>query len=105
MIFSRADLLPHRQLIYDEQGNLVTEAKYESYKDFNGIQFPTDIDIWRPKEEYSIGITVVKLTINEPLTDDQFALTQPPGSQLVDLGAAPATQSANPPAKGGDGQR
>ena len=105
VIFSRADLLPHRQLIYDEQGNLVTEAKYESYKDFNGIQFPTDIDIWRPKEEYSIGITVVKLTINEPLTDDQFALTQPPGSQLVDLGAAPATQSANPPAKGGDGQR
>jgi outer membrane lipoprotein-sorting protein len=101
IIFSRADLLPHRQLIYDEQGNLVTEAKYEAYKDFNGIQFPTDIDIWRPKEEYSIGITVVKLTINEPLTDDQFALTQPPGSQLVDLGAAPSTASSNPPTRGG----
>jgi len=83
--FSRADLLPHRQLIYDLGGNMVTEVKYEAYKDFNGVQFPTDIDIWRPKEEYSIGITVVKLTLNEAMNDEQFALTQPAGSQLVRL--------------------
>ena len=85
VIFSRADLLPHRQLIYDLAGNLVTEAKYEAYKDFNGVQFPTDIDIWRPKEEYSIGITVVKLTLNEQLSNDQFALEQPPGAQVIRL--------------------
>jgi len=102
VIFSRADLLPHRQLIYDTQGNLVTEGRYESYKDFNGIEFPTDIDIWRPKEEYSIGISVVKLVINEPLTDDQFALSQPPGTQLVDLDAGTTT---NKPAAGGDAQK
>jgi len=105
VIFSRADLLPNRQLIYDDQGNLVTEARYNAYKDYNGTQFPSDIDIWRPKEEYSIGITVVKLIINEPLTDEQFALTQPPGSQLVDLGAGPNTTSSNRPARGGDAQR
>lgn len=105
VIFSRADLLPNRQLLYDEQGNLVTEARYNAYKDYNGTQFPSDIDIWRPKEEYSIGISVVKLTINEPLTDEQFALTQPPGSQLVDLGAGPNTTSSNRPARGGDGSR
>jgi len=85
VIFSRADLLPHRQLIYDREGNMVTEARYEKYQEFNGIQFPTDIDIWRPKEEYSIGITVVKLTIDGPVKDDQFVLEQPPGSQLVRL--------------------
>jgi hypothetical protein len=96
VIFSRADLLPHRQLIYDLAGNLVTEARYEAYKEFNGVQFPTDIDIWRPKEEYSIGISVVKMTINEQLTDEQFALSQPAGSQLVRLGGT------NPqPAPGG----
>ena len=105
VIFSRADLMPNRQLIYDAQGNLVTEARYNNYKEYNGVQFPSDIDIWRPKEEYSIGITVVKLTINEPLTDEQFALAQPPGSQLVDLGAGPNTTSSSPPARGGDGQR
>jgi outer membrane lipoprotein-sorting protein len=85
LIFSRTDLLPHRQLIYDREGNMVTEARYEKYQDFNGIQFPTDIDIWRPKEEYSIGISVVKLTVNAPLTDEQFSLAQPPGSQLERL--------------------
>jgi len=85
VIFSRTDLLPDRQLIYDREGDLVTEARYAKYEEFNGIQFPTDIDIWRPKEEYSIGINVVKLTIDEPLKDEQFALTQPPGSQLVRL--------------------
>jgi outer membrane lipoprotein-sorting protein len=85
VIFSRTDLLPHQQLIYDRDGNLVTEARYEKYEEFNGIQFPTDIDIWRPKEEYSIGINVVKLTLDEPLKDEQFTLSQPPGSQLVRL--------------------
>jgi outer membrane lipoprotein-sorting protein len=99
VIFSRADLLPHRQLIYDLSGNMVTEAKYEAYKDFNGVQFPSDIDIWRPKEEYSIGISVVKMTINQPLTDEQFALTQPAGSQLVRLDAG---NNAQPSPGGGE---
>jgi hypothetical protein len=37
---------------------------------------------------------VVKLTLNQPLTDAQFNLPQPPGSQTVDLdkrGAAEAS--------------
>jgi len=101
IIFSRADLLPHRQLIYDAAGNLVTEAKYEAYKEFNGVQFPTDIDIWRPKEEYSIGITVVKLTMNEPLNNDQFALEQPPGAQVVRLDA----NNNGQPLPGGDAEK
>ncbi|MGZ4814604.1 MAG: outer membrane lipoprotein-sorting protein [Terriglobales bacterium] len=99
VIFSRSDLLPHRQLIYDLEGNLVTEAKYENYKDINGVLFPTDIDIWRPKEEYSIGITVVKLTVNEPLKDDQFTLEQPPGVQVVHLDSNNTSRIS----QGGDG--
>jgi len=99
VVFSRSDLLPHRQLIYDTGGYLVTEARYEAYKEFNGMQFPTDIDIWRPREEYTIGITVVKLTINESISNDQFVLSQPPGSQLVALDAD------NKTAQGGDGEK
>lgn len=102
VIFSRSDLLPHKQLIYDLAGNLVTEVRYEAYKDFNGTSFPTDIDIWRPQEEYSIGISVVKLAINEPLTDDQFALAQPPGSQLVRLDS---NNNGDRTALGGDGEK
>jgi outer membrane lipoprotein-sorting protein len=85
VVFSRIDLLPHRQLIYDKNGTLVTEAKYDDYKEFNGILFPTTIEIHRPQEEYTIGLHVLKLTLNDPLRDDQFALAQPPGSQLVRL--------------------
>lgn len=87
VIFSRTDLLPHKQLVYDKMGNLATEAIYEDYRDFNGVQFPTSITIIRPQEEYTIGLTVLKLTVNEPMKDEQFALNQPPGSNLVRLDA------------------
>jgi outer membrane lipoprotein-sorting protein len=101
VIFSRSDLLPHRQLVYDKSGNMVTEVKYEKFQNYSGINFPTDIDIWRPLEEYSIGISVVKLTLNEPLNDDQFALAQPPGAQLVRLDNENNTRTA----LGGDGEK
>jgi outer membrane lipoprotein-sorting protein len=85
IIFSRTDLLPHRQLVYDQDGNLATDSRYEGYKDYNGVYFPSQIEIWRPQEEYDITLTIVKLQLNEPLPDDKFALEQPPGAQVVHL--------------------
>src|SRR5581483_7290281 len=85
IIFSRTDLLPHRQLIYNEKGDLVTDAKYEDIKNHNGVDFPEVIEIWRPQEEYSITLKVLKLDLNQPLTDEQFALQKPPGAELVNL--------------------
>lgn len=108
IVFDRTNLVPHHQIIYDQQGNVVTDATYQVYTDYNGIRFPNVINIDRPQEEYSIRLTVVKLTINEPLQDDQFALQQPPGTQLVNLdepgqsvssNASPAPQSINPSPK------
>jgi hypothetical protein len=109
IVFDRANLVPHRQVIYDQQGNVATEATYQVYKDYKGISFPDVIEINRPQEEYSIRLTVVKLVINEPLNDDQFALQQPPGTELVNLDepnksmsskAAPApAESVNPAPK------
>ncbi len=63
----------------------VTDASYQVYKDFEGVQYPTYIDIKRPQEEYDIRLIMVKLTINQSINDDQFALQQPPGSILVNL--------------------
>jgi outer membrane lipoprotein-sorting protein len=97
IIFSRTDLLPHRQLIYDDNGNVATDSRYESYKDYAGINFPNQIQIDRPQEEYNITLTIVKLQVNEPLTDDKFALEQPPGAEVVHL-----DQPQAPPTKGGD---
>jgi outer membrane lipoprotein-sorting protein len=85
VLFERVHLVPHRQIIYDIAGDVTTEATYQVYRDYGGVSFPNVIEINRPQEEYSIRLTVEKLTINEPLRDDQFALQQPPGSQLVNL--------------------
>jgi len=83
--FSRTDLLPHRQKIYDQMGNVVTDARYQDYKDFAGTTFPSTIEIERPRENYDITLSMVKLEINRALTDDQFALEQPPGAEVVHL--------------------
>ena len=83
--FSRSDLLPHRQQIYDLQGNVATDARYQNYKDYAGTTFPSTIEIERPRENYDITLSLVKLEINKTLTDDQFALEQPAGADVVHL--------------------
>lgn len=85
-LFSRTDLLPHRQFVYDQSGNLTSKVRYDDYKDYNGTSFPSQIEIWRPQEEYDITLTIVKLDINQPLPDDKFALEQPAGAEVVRLG-------------------
>ncbi len=85
IVFNRQSLLPDRQLIYDQAGNLVTDAKYSDYKDYNGVSFPSKIEIKRPQEEYDITLNVVKLDMNKPLNDNTFVLEQPPGVQVIHL--------------------
>jgi hypothetical protein len=98
LVFDRSDLLIHHQIIYDTRAYVATDVRYSAYKDYNGISFASDIDIWRPQEEYSIGLIIVKLALNEPIADTQFALEQPPGVVVVQLDN-PSNQSGN---KGGD---
>lgn len=85
IVFNRQSLLPDRQLIYDPAGNLVTDAKYSDYKDYDGVSFPSRIEIKRPLEEYDITLNVVKMDINKPLNDNTFVLEQPPGVQVIHL--------------------
>ncbi len=89
IMFSRVDLNPHRQIIYDKKGYVASDAKYEDFRSFNGLLLPAQIQIWRPQEEYSITLSMVKLTLNQPISDQQFALAQPPGAQLVRLDNTP----------------
>ncbi|MGA2417447.1 MAG: DUF4292 domain-containing protein [Candidatus Sulfotelmatobacter sp.] len=101
IVFSRTDLQPHRQYIYDDNGKLATDAKYAEYKDYDGVTFPSRIEIYRPQEEYDITLNMLKLEINKPLTDEQFKLQQPPGAEVVHLDKPqPQSQSsvAAPPA-------
>src|SRR5262249_56595867 len=82
IIFSSLNLKPNRQMIYERNGAVATKAEYNNFADFQGVIFPSQIKINRPKEEYSIQITIEKIEVNKPLTDDQFALAQPQGAQV-----------------------
>jgi outer membrane lipoprotein-sorting protein len=84
--FSRQDLMPHRQVVYDPKGNIASDAHYDQLTNYDGVMFPAVIQIRRPQEEYSLVLNIVKLSLNQPLTDEQFTLAQPAGSELVDLG-------------------
>ncbi len=93
IFFSRTDLRPRRQTIYDQQGNIVTAAKYDRYADYSGIEFPNAIEIERPQENYNIVLTMVKLELNKALKDEQFVLEMPSGAEVVHLGQSPSASA------------
>lgn len=76
---SRVNLLPFQQDIYDDHGQVVTQATYEAYQAYGDQQFPTVITIKRPLDEYTLKIAVTKLTVNQPFDSDQFELKIPDG--------------------------
>jgi outer membrane lipoprotein-sorting protein len=80
--FSRVDLLPVEQDIYNAEGDLETQVLYGPYKDFDGTKFPVTIDISRPIDGYRIRLSVEKLLVNQPLPDKQFELTIPQGTKV-----------------------
>jgi outer membrane lipoprotein-sorting protein len=81
---SRTNLLPYQLDIYGPDGTVVTRAFYSNYQNFNDpkagdIPFPMKIEIQRPQDQYSLTITITKLTLNQKLEDDQFELNIPEG--------------------------
>jgi outer membrane lipoprotein-sorting protein len=96
IIFDRTDLIPHRQIIFDTGGNVATDATYSAFREYSGVNFPSVIQIWRPQEEYRISLAIEKLTINQPISDDQFVLQPPPGAVIVDLDKNPNATNTPP---------
>jgi len=76
---NRVNMLPYQQDIYNDNGQVETQAIYDNYKDFGGQQFPSLITITRPLEEYSLKVQIKSLKLNETLEDDQFELKIPDG--------------------------
>ena len=96
IVFNRTDLLPHRQLLYNDDGEWATNAIYEDYRNQDGINFPWQIEIARPQEEYDITLTMVKLQLNQSLPDDKFMLEQPPGVEVVHLDKPDVSSASGP---------
>jgi len=100
--FNRINLHLARQLVFDPGGNILTDARYSDWHDYDGLPFPKTIDITRPQDEYAVVLTVVKMEINRGVSDDKFVLEQPEGTLLQVLGQPVPTPppAPRPPAKG-----
>ena len=83
--YNRRNLTPYKQDIYDPAGRIVTTVLYSNYQKFGEIEFPTEIDISRPFDEYALKITITKLTPNQSLDDEQFHLEIPAGMTIQNM--------------------
>lgn len=83
--FSRVTMLPFQQDIFDDGGQVVTQATYENYQESSGQPFPTLIMIKRPLDEYTLKVQITKLTLNETFPSDQFELTIPPNVTVQNM--------------------
>jgi hypothetical protein len=83
--FSRVDLMPTEQDIYNKDGDMQTQISYGPYQNFNGTPFPTTITISRPLEEYRIAVSVHEVKFNLSLPGGQFDQQVPSGYKVQRL--------------------
>lgn len=75
-----------RQKTFDASGGLVSDARYSDWKSYDGVSFPSGIDIQRPKENYEVQLRVVTMRINSPdVTREKFILKPSPDVQVQEL--------------------
>jgi len=74
---SRTNLEPFQQDIYDADGKVETQAVYSNYQKYGDISFPSRIVITRPLDQYSLTVTITKMTLNQPMDNDQFEMKIP----------------------------
>jgi hypothetical protein len=91
--FDRLDLSIIRQLVFDGKAGLVSDTRYAKWQTFDKTLFPSHIDINRPQDGYGVAMDVMQMQMNKTMTDDQFVLARPEGSQLQVIGS-PAPSAA-----------
>jgi hypothetical protein len=68
--FSRIDMTMARQMIFDEAGNPLTDARYTEWQSYDNVPFPKHIEIDRPRDEYAMVLDLVKMDINKGVSND-----------------------------------
>jgi outer membrane lipoprotein-sorting protein len=97
ILFDRVDLRVSRVQLYGAAGRLDSDIAYSDWQPIaapaaegalatTAGNYPRDIHIWRPQDDYKLEIRILKLTVNEEITTDRFELPQPPGTELVRVG-------------------
>ncbi|HYA61868.1 MAG TPA: hypothetical protein VED66_01615 [Candidatus Sulfotelmatobacter sp.] len=88
--FDRGDLHVARLQSYGPKGALLSDVRYANWQPLDNSssaakEYPRSIRIDRPRDEYRLDMTVTKVSLNEPLTSDRFALEAPQGTEVVHL--------------------
>jgi len=92
--FDRSDLLVSRIQVFGPEGRIVTDARYADWQpaDENqgaggaDLRYPREIRVGRPLDDYRLEIRITRLTLNEKISAERFALVQPPGAELIRVG-------------------
>jgi len=92
--FDRADLNVSRIDTFDSGDKPTAIVRYSNSDMFGTVEYPRQIFLDRPQNDYQLHLTITKLTVNEPIEPERFALSQPEGSELVRVGEA--SEEKNP---------
>jgi outer membrane lipoprotein-sorting protein len=104
--FDRSDLRISRVQIYGPAGRLDADISYGDWQNVppanpqaSGTSatagdrpaaapamFARNFRIVRPQQDYQLSLTITKLALNTDIPADRFSLTQPAGTELVNLG-------------------
>lgn len=80
--FSRINLRPSEEDIYDQNGQIQTQAIYGPLQSYGTELFPGTITLRWPLQQRQILITIEKLKINPPVTDAEFEVKIPRGAKV-----------------------
>jgi outer membrane lipoprotein-sorting protein len=81
--FDRYTLDISEQKTFDAEGEITSDTTYSNWKNYGDTNFPSTIDIQRPKDGYEVVLTVTELKINTAdITAEKFVLNRPPGAQV-----------------------
>lgn len=84
--FDRATLQIARIQIYGPGGELVSDIRTSDWQPVGSVNYPKDILLARPADEYQLDIRITQLSLNQPIAGNKFQLAQPSGTELVQLG-------------------
>lgn len=83
--FDRANLQIARMQIFSPQGAVLSDIQLKDWQLAETADYPRDILIARPLDDYRLEIVITQLTLNETISSDKFHLAQPAGTERVTL--------------------
>jgi outer membrane lipoprotein-sorting protein len=84
--FDRSDLSISRLDLYGPGGSLLEDVQYADYRNFQQVEYPTEITVNRPADGYTLTLAIESATFNIPIPPEKFELKKPPNATLVELG-------------------